>query len=257
MGPLSIPTCPRGRSPVSRSLRTLVLVVLATLSIGAMLLGRWQLGRLNTRRAANQALLAARDLSPLDLSIARPEASAVVGRRVVARGSFDPAQQVLLRGRVHRAAPGLHVVTAFRIEGTSSIIWVLRGFVSAADGATPPDTVPPPTPGMVAVSGIAFAIPVTDDFGQPLQHNLGPTYRRLDRSVLAARSSNMIDAYLMLDGDRTGPGRLPIVEPPTLDNGPHLYYAIQWFGIALAVAAFAIIVIRRGGRGSIQPRGVP
>lgn len=251
------PTCPHGRSPVSRSLRLLVLVMIAALSIGALLLARWQLERLDTRRAANQTLLEARNQPPLDLSLTGIDASTVVGRRVIARGSFDPSQQILLRGRVHRAAPGLHVVTAFRIDGTRSIIWVLRGFVSAPDGATPPVDVPSPTAGPVTVEGIAFALPVTDDGGQPLQHDRGLTYRRLDRGVLTARSSSMVDAYLMLAGDAGGPGGLPTVEPPTLDDGPHLYYAIQWFGIALAIAAFGVIVIRRDGRASPPPRAAP
>ncbi len=242
---------------MSRSLRTLVLALIGALSIGAMLLGRWQLGRLDTRRAANEALLAARALPPVDLSLARTDSSDIAGRRVIARGAFDPAQQTLLRGRVHRSAPGLHVVTAFRIEGTSRILWVLRGFVSSADGATPPDLVTPPVSGTATVRGVAFAIPVTNDSGQVLRHNGATTYRRLDRGVLAARSPNMVDAYLMLDGDASGPGRLPTVALPALDNGPHLYYAIQWFGIALAIATFGVIVIRRGGRAHVLPRAVP
>ena len=40
--------------------------------------------------------------------------------------------------------------------------------------------------------------------------------------------------YLLLAGDSTGPARLAPVPPPELNDGPHLNYAIQWFGIALA-----------------------
>jgi cytochrome oxidase assembly protein ShyY1 len=44
---------------------------------------------------------------------------------------------------------------------------------------------------------------------------------------------------------------------PTLDDGPHLSYAIQWFAIAAAIAAFGVIVMRRGGRASPRPRAAP
>jgi cytochrome oxidase assembly protein ShyY1 len=36
--------------------------------------------------------------------------------------------------------------------------------------------------------------------------------------------------------------------PPT-DNGPHLSYALQWFGIAVAAVAFGIFFILRPQRG--------
>ena len=41
-------------------------------------------------------------------------------------------------------------------------------------------------------------------------------------------------------------------EPPPLSEGPHLMYAVQWFGIAGAVAAFAVIFIWRGTRARVE-----
>jgi cytochrome oxidase assembly protein ShyY1 len=45
-------------------------------------------------------------------------------------------------------------------------------------------------------------------------------------------------------------------EPPLLDEGPHLMYAVQWFGIAVAVVAFGIIFVLRGG-GSARASEAP
>ncbi|MBA2292015.1 MAG: SURF1 family protein [Gemmatimonadales bacterium] len=227
--------------------RTAVLALVVLLTVGAILLGRWQLQRLDDRRAINVERIAALEAPPIAVGPGTTEAEAD-GRRITIRGEFDPGVQVLLRGRVHRSAPGLHVVTAFRGEGGGPLVWVLRGFVYTPDGVTPPAIVPPPAAGVVTVDGIAYRLPETDNGGQPIDAGAQLTYRRLDRAALHARLPQALDLYVIEAGDEAGPGRLPTAEPPVLDDGPHLSYALQWFGIALAVAAFGIIVVRRDGR---------
>ena len=37
------------------------------------------------------------------------------------------------------------------------------------------------------------------------------------------------------------------LEPPEIDEGPHLSYAIQWFLFAALAAGFAILVVGRTG----------
>ena len=39
------------------------------------------------------------------------------------------------------------------------------------------------------------------------------------------------------------------MEPPALDDGPHLSYAIQWFGFALIGVIGACVVAFRARRG--------
>ncbi|MEO5826105.1 MAG: SURF1 family cytochrome oxidase biogenesis protein [Gemmatimonadales bacterium] len=232
---------------MSTSRRTAVLALVAILTIGAMLLGRWQLRRLNDRRAGNVERIATL-AAPAVRVIPGTSSADADGHRVTMLGEFDPTVQVLLRGRVHRSAPGLHVVTAFRGESGGPIIWVLRGFVYTPDGVTPPDTIAAPTSGAVTVEGIAYRLPETDNGGQPIDAGMHRTYRRLDRVALHTLLPAALDLYVIESGDQAGPGRLPTAEPPLLDDGPHLGYAIQWFGIALAIAAFGIIVVRRDGR---------
>lgn len=227
--------------------RTAVLALVALLATGAILLGRWQLRRLHDRRASNVERIAALEAPPVRVGPGTTEAEAD-GRRITMQGEFDTARQVLLRGRVHRSAPGLHVVTAFRGEGGGPVVWVLRGFVYTPDGVTPPDTITAPTPGPVTVEGIAYRLPETDNGGQPIDAGAHRSYRRLDRTALNQLLPAALDLYIIESGDQAGPGRLPTAEPPLLDDGPHLSYAIQWFGIALAIAAFGIIVVRRDGR---------
>jgi cytochrome oxidase assembly protein ShyY1 len=240
---------------VSRFRRSLLLLLLAVLVLGAILLGRWQLQRLADRRAANTDLRMALALPPVNLSGLVTD-TMLDGRRIVARGAFDTAQQVVLRGRARNTLPGLHVVTAFRPDGGPPV-WVLRGFVASADASTPPDTIPAPTAGTVTITGTAYAMPRTDDRGQPIGEGARRTYRRLDLDELRPRIPGSLAVYVIVDGGVSGPGALPHVDMPTLDDGPHLSYALQWFAIAAAIAAFGVIVMRRDGRASPRPRAAP
>lgn len=204
----------------------------------AVRLGIWQYHRHESRKAANVMLLAARDLPPLDLSHDVP----VAGRRATVRGKFDTRNQVLLRNRVSRQAPGVHVVTLFRTESAAPI-WVLRGFVLAANGVNP-GPVEPAMTGTVTISGELHQLPVTADGGAPLLSDGDSTWQRFDAAVARARESQAPALLLYLEGGESGPGRLREVEPPVLDNGPHLSYAFQWLAIACASLAFGVLVLR-------------
>jgi surfeit locus 1 family protein len=237
-----------------------VIFVVAILGVATVMvsLGRWQLRRLHQRRATNAVLAAATALAPLVLpaDLARSR-SIDSGRRIVTRGHFDLADQMLLRGRVQNDGPGLQVITPFVLDSTAITLWVLRGFVPSPDAVTPPDTILAPATGTVEIRGTAFAIPVTSDSGAPLAHLGTMTWQRLDRDVVTRRRPGSLAVYLLLAGDSAGAGRLAIVAPTPLNDGPHLSYAIQWFGMALAVLTFAVIVLWRDGRGPLRPPAAP
>ncbi len=219
-------------------------------------LGIWQLHRLAERRARNAVALAARDLPPIDLATATQGDSTLAGRRGTARGHFLDRGELLLRNRAYRDAPGVQVVSPFAIEGTGTTIWILRGFVNAADGVHPAP-IAPPMPGTVTVRGVLAAIPTTGDRGGPLGAG-DSTWQRLDSAVAREHQPGSLAVFLYLEGNEDGPGRLPAVEPPELGEGPHLSYAIQWFGIATAILAFGIIFVRkRDGRGPPRPPAAP
>ena len=241
-------------SPVRKA--ALVVAVVAVAAVAAAL-GRWQLRRLHARRASNAILLAARAKAPLqipdDLRRGNPIDS---GRRIEARGHFDTGD-VVIRGRVQDDAPGVQIVTPFVLDNDAGVLWVMRGFVRSPDAVTPPERVPRPVAGDTVVSGLALAVPITTDSGQPLRHNGTTTWKRLDRATLARRRPGSLPVYLLLAGDSRGPGRLAVVAPPALNDGPHLSYAIQWFGIGLAVLTFGAIMLWRDGRARPQPPGAP
>lgn len=215
-----------------------VAALTVVVAVVAIRLGVWQLHRLEARKSTNATLLAARAMPPLDLQHDQP----VAGRMAVVTGRFEPEGQMLLRNRVSRQAPGVHVITPFRPhEGAP--VWVLRGFVPAADGVHPGE-IPQPATGEVTITGELHGLPATDDAGAPLIIDSDTTWQRLDAGVATARAPGAAPMILYLAGGTTGPGMIREVEPPVLDNGPHLSYAIQWFAIACAALAFGFLVLR-------------
>lgn len=242
---------------MSSSRRMLLAATVLLAAGGAVRLAFWQLSRLHQRQATNALFLAGRELPPLEMAAALRDGTPLEGRVAVAHGQFDPSRNVLLRGRVNNKAPGLEVMTPFLLDSAGGTLWVLRGFVASPDATTPPAEVPLPTPGSVTIRGVLLSIPETTDGGQPLTRDGQTTYRRLDRGVAATLLAGSPAAYLLLDNDSTGPGGLTGVKAPTLDEGPHFSYVVQWFCIAIAILAFGVIALRRSGPGHVPPPAAP
>ena len=231
---------------MSRSWKGLVALALAV-GVACVSLGVWQLDRLAERRARNAVALAARTAEPVDLGPGRLEPG-LTQRRVRLRGEFDRAGEVVIRGASRDGSPGVRVVTPFRPVGTDTLVLVDRGFVPAPD-AVSADLSTLDEPGPREVAGIAQAIPSREDGGEPLNYRGATTWRRLDLAALRARSPAPLAPIAVLQApDPSLPPWPRRQEPPALDDGPHLSYALQWFGFALISLVGAIVVWRKAKR---------
>ncbi|NNG15971.1 MAG: SURF1 family protein [Gemmatimonadales bacterium] len=230
----------------------LILLVTAT----CLRLGLWQVDRLHQRRAINATSIAQRTLPSLSLNDPLPQgiADPLPNRHVTAVGEFDHSQQVVVRGRVYREAPGVHVVTPLRLTNSDTAVLVNRGFVPAPDAMTAEvdslDEVGPRR-----VTGIAFAIPTDADGGTPLVHAGRTTWKRLDLAALRARLSYpILDVYVLEEPDSGLPRYPRRLEPRPIDDGPHLSYAIQWFSFGTIALVGGVILAfherKRARRGS-------
>lgn len=212
-------------------------------------LGLWQGRRLTARRSANQIALAARALPEVDLNEMVLN-QALPGRRVRVHGTFDHANSFVLRGRVEREVPGVQIVVPLRLEGQPEAVLVNRGFVPAHDAARP-DTGAIDRTAELTVRGLAVSIPSSADSGGPLTYAGATTWRRLDLAAVTARLPYpVLDVYLHETEPEPrveGASRWPTpAQLAPLDDGPHLSYMIQWFGIAAAALGFGVAVVRRG-----------
>jgi surfeit locus 1 family protein len=83
--------------------------------------------------------------------------------------------------------------------------------------------------------------------GQPLEQDGRLTWRRIDLAALRARLPYPLRSYYILQAPDSNLPALPRRDdPPALDDGPHLSYAVQWFGFAVtALVVGGIVGFRR------------
>ena len=224
--------------------RSRLLLITAFLIVAAVCvrLGVWQLDRLHERRASNAVAAAARS-APVALLTGSYDDSNLVNRRVRARGRYDHTHDIVLRGQVYRGVPGVEIVSPLVLaDDANTAVLVNRGFVPAPDAMTI-DPTRLQSLGNQQVEGIA--LPVDTVGGVPLRRGAVTTWARLDRNALEAQLSYKVYPFYIQqlpDSSATPfPRRL---DPPALDDGPHLNYAIQWFAFAAMALVFAGIMAR-------------
>jgi cytochrome oxidase assembly protein ShyY1 len=203
--------------------KSLVAILLIA---GCLWASQWQFHRGEDRKARNNTIEEHIKFPEVELTTLTSNVKLHEWRSVTATGRFDADEQILLRNRYFEGKYGYAVLTRFTTEGGDSI-WVDRGWVAAGASATiAPETPPVPT-GLVSIiarlrldsslpSGSFFALPINRD---------GELISKLN----AQSGSSSEDYYLDLVS-----GSVPDLTPtapaqiPSLSDGPHLAYAVQW-----------------------------
>ncbi len=224
------------------SLRSAVLAgVVTVLVVGLMVnLGFWQLRRhaevadQNVKIAARAAEAVA--LSSLDL--AEPSDF----QRITTSGTWIPQEEVLWRGRSRNTVTGFEILTPLRLDD-GRVLLVDRGWVPDTFD-TPPVAEAAPPAGTVEVEGILRVSVPQPGFGpkDPADGRLERVFHADLPRISAQVTGDLVTThYLRLD--RATPAAsfevLRPLAPIEQDAGPHLGYALQWFGFSVsAIAAF-------------------
>jgi len=158
-------------------------------------------------------------------------------------GHYDHTNDIVLRGRVYNGSPGVEIVTPLVLEGGQRAVLVNRGFMPTPDAVTvQTDSVR--EFGTVQVEGTA--LPMTAGGGEPLGQPHRFTWARLDLKALAARMPyDFAPIYIRQSPDPALPIFPRRLEPPPIDDGPHLSYAIQWFSFATMAIVFGAVMWRK------------
>lgn len=211
-------------------------------------LGFWQLDRLQQRRNFNSQVLSQINLPPLNLNEDLPVAllPGMEYRHVIVTGTYDYEDQILLRNQVWDDQPGYALITPLVIKDANYTILVNRGWISLENGQ---DLSPFTATDEVTLEGL-LRLPlehatiggVPDPTLQPGEARLlAWNYLDMDR-IQSQTTFTLLPVYLQEQPGRTTP---PIPSLPNLEinEGPHLAYAIQWFGFtALLWGAYPFYV---------------
>lgn len=222
---------------------TLLAVFVVVLGIVFVTLGQWQLDRLDQRRERNSATIAneAKPVQPFEAVFTRPIGDGDQWQQVEARGTFDAERQFVVRYRSNGDDRGYQVVTPLRTA--SGVVLVDRGFVATERSGQIPATAPAPPSGEVRLVGHVRRneqgrrAAVTPVEGQVRLIN--------SEAIGAALGEPVRDGYIsLITVTPAQSGGLVPIRVPEINEGPHFWYAVQWFGFA-ALAATGIVVFIR------------
>lgn len=222
-------------------------------------LGGWQLRRMQQKQAMLEAVgrvLAQRD--PRPLAIAWDPARSRGYDWAAGSGEFAAADPLLLDNQLREGRPGVRVYRLFRPVSGGELLVDLGWLPVAGDRALP---------ARAASGGIAAGrrIEVRGLLAPPPSSGLAigdPMSRQRDAWLLARIDPGAIDRAI---GDPalplaprvfrldpalpTGHARDLDILPNTLPPQRHLGYAVQWFALAFAVLATAVVLtFRKPGR---------
>jgi surfeit locus 1 family protein len=232
----------------------LLVLVLVVVMIN---LGFWQLRRLDEKRDRNALIEERMDEPVAQIDEVVDQGSDLAAgedvryRRATATGTYAAEDQVLVRNRSFDGAAGSWVLTPLVLDDGTAVV-VNRGWVPVTGDLELDPAAAPPT-GTVDVEGLVEETQERGRFG-PRDPEDG-TLAVLSRVDLARYQAQvdlpLYPVWLQLTEQEPAQGDMPTpVEPPELDEGPHLGYAVQWFTFtAIALIGYPLILRRRARSG--------
>lgn len=227
--------------PFTTGVTLLVLVVLLSL-------GRWQLRRADEKRVLFDQFDKGSDATRT-IDVATPPVNRY--QHIEARGSYDPSRQILIDNMFDaNGHAGYYVITPFALSGGGWLL-VNRGWLPLGESRAQPPSVQ--VSGDVrTVRGRADHLPAAGiRMGEhaplrppyPIVANF-PTHAEL-QALLHETSWSAATELLLLDSSEPD-GYARRWQPPGFPPMRNVAYAVQWFGLALALAIiYGVTNLRR------------
>ena len=223
--------------------RWIALGVLATvLAVTFVMLGRWQLSRLDERRAANAIVVAHRDMpvQPYGQVMGGPIGDDDQWFQVTATGTYLP-EQFQVRYRSLDGAYGSEVVAVLQTDAGDHLL-VDRGFLQR-EGSRPDGDVPAVTPGEVTVTGYVRRNERGDSIA--MEPHEGQIRLISSEALGESLGLDLLDGFIALsESTPADVGGLTPVPPPDLSEGPHLSYALQWVAFTVVGVIGVGVLVR-------------
>jgi cytochrome oxidase assembly protein ShyY1 len=231
----------------------LLIIFVVVLGVVFVNLGQWQLDRLAQRKERNAATIAneQKPVQPYERVFTQPITDRDQWQRVEARGSFDADHQFIVRYRSSGDADGYEVVTPLRTA--SGVVLVDRGFIPLERGTPIPSVAPAPPAGEVIVVGHVRR----NEKGRRVATTPVDNQMRLINSDAIAATlpyeikSGYIGLLIVQPEQQGGFQPIPV---PELSEGPHFWYAVQWFMFTMIGVAGIVVFIRSDLRARREDR---
>lgn len=218
-----------------------------------VILGFWQLSRLDQRRAANAVIVARTDAPTLELT-APPSGPDLEFRTFRAEVTYLESDLARVVNRSQGEVAGEWVVAVVEMADGSPIA-VNRGFVPVNADIT----LDPVPSGPVVLSGWLRNSVETEGWFAVEDSGEGELMPRFDTQAVADRwGERLPTVFLQIAPDlsvATASFPDPVPLPP-LGEGPHLGYAAQWFIFSILGVGFYLALLRRVSQRDDSPDGI-
>lgn len=197
-------------------------------------LGFWQMDKLDQRLERNKMVTKHFAAEPVDLLAALPDGAKVdktnEWTRVTATGTYDLDHELSIKFITRDKAPGADILTPLVLPSGEAVL-VNRGWISTENNVTKPDAPAPPN-GEVAIEGW---LRKNTGAGRNATVPSEGQIRAISSDILAKEMPyDLTSGYINLQ-EQTPASSTPLKpEPkPELGQGPHFFYALQWWFFAL------------------------
>jgi surfeit locus 1 family protein len=219
-----------------RLVTTLAAAAVLALALAA---AWWQIGRAHEKETAAARHRALDSEPPVRIPASEVKARDVEGRRVTARGQFEPGRAVLLDNRIHRGVAGYHVVMPLALEGGERWVLVNRGWIAGTRerGRLPEVKTPAGTVEITgrAVTPSARFLELAPDTAE------GKVWQNLTLERYRQAVPIPLQPFVILQESPQEDGLAREWDPPDLGIDKHYGYAFQWLALALTVLVFYLV----------------
>ncbi len=214
------------------------LITLATLlgMAATVSLGRWQLDRAAQKEALQARMDAQSSKHLVDgaLLLSSADPNTLVDQHALLRGQWLPEQTVYLDNRQMHEKVGFFVVTPLRLEGSQAVILVQRGWVQRNFEQREKIPAVETPAGPVAIEGrMAPPSGKLFELGTP---SVTAIRQNLDLKQMALQTASPVLPVLLVQTGAASEGLVRDWPAINLGVEKHYGYALQWFGMAAAMA---------------------
>ncbi len=222
------------------------LVLVALFSVACVFLSQWQFDRRAQVVAVMNTIDANYDraVEPLEKvlpSLTEPLPEAKKWLPVTITGHYLPEMTTLVRNRPLGGYPGFEVLVPF-LTRNNQVVIIDRGWLPTGNAQDSPDELPSPSEAELTLVG--RLMPTEAALNRTAPQGQIPS---IDLPSLATMNSaqTYINAYLTLDRESIAQPQAKLLPKPSIGEGNHLSYAIQWIIFSILAILTLVWAIRK------------
>lgn len=226
--------------------RPSLIPTLATLILLPILinLGLWQAHKADHKQVLQDIYEKREKEPPIQIGVYAVDPDSVRFHRVVARGRYEAAYQILLDNQIQGGVAGYHVITPLRIEGSQIRILVNRGWIPLGSDRRVLPAIETPPAGVEVVGSAVVPSSQYLELAKPQNESNGwqPVWQNLDMKRYRSSVPFPVQpVMILLDAASSAGGYVREWPRPDLRIEMNRGYALQWYGMAVALVVIYLV----------------